>query len=408
MRNVYLVIKHEILTTLGKRSFWFTTIVFPFLILGLNLGMQVVSERTIAQEERAASSPTTEAIGYVDLGGLIEAIPPGIPAEMFRAYPDQAAAQAALEAGEIARYYVVPLDWIESGDLVLVDRTFKPIGDVAGSELFRYTLSYNLVGDPDRARLLLDPTPNVISTGLAPSKANDRQGPLAFWVPYATMFIFFFSLTMSSSFMLQSVSKEKETRTAEVLLLSLRPRELMLGKLIGLGVVALLQLIIWAGGGLVALTRGEQLLGAASSFELPPGFIVWLLLYFVFGYAAYASALGAVGVLAPTAREATQFTFAVMLPLMIPLWLNAAFTQNPNGDLPVFLSLFPPTAPLSMITRLVATRVPLWQPIVGLLGLAAMAYGFVLLSARLFRADTLLSSSSLSLQRLIAELRRSN
>jgi ABC-2 type transport system permease protein len=91
---------------------------------------------------------------------------------------------------------------------------------------------------------------------------------------------------------------------------------------------------------------------------------------------------------------------------MIPLWLNTAFTQDPNGSLPVFLSLFPPTAPLSMITRMVATEVPLWQPVVSLLGLAAMAYGFVLLSARLFRADTLLSSSSLSLQRLITELRR--
>ena len=406
MRNVYLVIKHEILTTLGKRSFWFTTIVFPLLILGLNLGTQVVAERTIEQEARAAASPTSETIGYVDAGGLIDQIPPGIPAEMFRAYPDQDAAQAALEAGDIARYYIVPRDWIERGNLVLVDRTFKPLGDVPGSALFRYTLSYNLVGDADKARLLLDPSPLVTSTALAPSKADERQGPLSFWVPYATMFIFFFSLTMSSGFMLQSVSKEKETRTAEVLLLSLRPRQLMLGKLIGLGAVALLQLAIWAGGGLVALSRGEELLGAAGSFELSPGFIVWLLLYFVFGYAAYASVLGAIGVLAPTAREATQFTFAVLLPLMIPLWLNTAFVQNPNGDLPVFLSLFPPTAPLSMITRMAATQVPLWQPVVSLLGLAAMAYGFVLLSARLFRADTLLSSSSLSLQRLIAELRR--
>jgi ABC-2 type transport system permease protein len=406
MRNVYLVIKHEILTTLGKRSFWFTTIVFPLLILGLNLGTQVVAERTIEQEARAAASPTSETIGYVDAGGLIDQIPPGIPAEMFRAYPDQDAAQAALEAGDIARYYIVPRDWIERGNLVLVDRTFKPLGDVAGSALFRYTLSYNLVGDADKARLLLDPSPLVTSTALAPSKADERQGPLSFWVPYAPMFIFFFSLTMSSGFMLQSVSKEKETRTAEVLLLSLRPRQLMLGKLIGLGAVALLQLAIWAGGGLVALSRGEELLGAAGSFELSPGFIVWLLLYFIFGYAAYASVLGAIGVLAPTAREATQFTFAVLLPLMIPLWLNTAFVQNPNGDLPVFLSLFPPTAPLSMITRMAATQVPLWQPVVSLLGLAAMAYGFVLLSARLFRADTLLSSSSLSLQRLIAELRR--
>jgi ABC-2 type transport system permease protein len=276
MRNVYLVIKHEILTTLGKRSFWFTTIVLPLLVLGLNLGTQFVAERTIAQEERAAASPTSETIGYVDPGGLIETIPPEIPGGMFRAYPDQDAAQTALEAGEIARYYVVPRDWIESGDLVLVDRTFKPIGGVPGSELFRYTLSYNLVGDADKARLLLDPSPLVNSTALAPSKANERQGPLAFWVPYATMFIFFFSLTMSSSIMLQSVSKEKETRTAEVLLVSLRPRELMLGKLVGLGAVALLQLASWVWWAALSCSPGS-LSGCCSisSLATPPMPLRW-------------------------------------------------------------------------------------------------------------------------------------
>jgi ABC-2 type transport system permease protein len=206
--------------------------------------------------------------------------------------------------------------------------------------------------------------------------------------------------------MLQSVSKEKETRTAEVLLLSLRPRQLMLGKLVGLGLVALFQIIIWFGGGMLFLDRGKDLLGALSTFTLPPGFIGWVLAYFCLGFAAYASVLAAVGVLAPTAREGAQFTFFVMLPLMIPLWMNSVFAQNPNGDVATFLSLFPPTAPLSMVTRLAAGGVPSWQPAVGLAGLAVMTYLFVLLSARLFRADTLLSSESLSWQRIVRELRR--
>jgi ABC-2 type transport system permease protein len=90
---------------------------------------------------------------------------------------------------------------------------------------------------------------------------------------------------------------------------------------------------------------------------------------------------------------------------MIPLWLNNVFMQEPNGDLATFLSLFPLTAPLAMVTRLAAGGVPLWQPIAGVLALAATAYGFVLLSARLFRADTLLSSASLSWKRIVKELR---
>jgi ABC-2 type transport system permease protein len=199
------------------------------------------------------------------------------------------------------------------------------------------------------------------------------------------------------------VSKEKETRTAEMLLLSLRPRELMLGKVVGLGLVAALQLSIWAAGGVFALTRSSG--AAAAGYDLSASFLVWVALYFVFGYLTYASALAAVGVLAPTAREGAQFTFIVLLPLMIPVWLNTAFIQEPNGTLATVLSLIPFTSPVAMVTRLVSGSVPLWQPVVGLAGLVVTAFLFVLLAARLFRADTLLSTASLNLQRVVDGLR---
>jgi ABC-2 type transport system permease protein len=96
-----------------------------------------------------------------------------------------------------------------------------------------------------------------------------------------------------------------------------------------------------------------------------------------------------------------------MLPLMIPLWMNTVFIQDPHGDIATFLSLFPPTAPLAMVTRLAAGGVPIWQPAVGLAGLTIMTYFFVLLSARLFRADTWLSSESLNWRRIGREVRES-
>ena len=128
-------------------------------------------------------------------------------------------------------------------------------------------------------------------------------------------------------------------------------------------------------------------------------------LYFLLGYLMYASALAAIGVLAPTAREAAQFTFIVILPLLIPLWLSSAFIEEPNGGLAVFLSLFPLTAPLAMAARLATASVPAWQPAVELVGLTLVAYWFVLVAARLFRADTLLSTASLTWKRIGQELR---
>lgn len=406
MRNILIVIKNEILTMLGKPSFWVMTFIFPLIILGLNIGTQMIAEKAFEQETAPGETGANGAqlIGYVDTAGLIETVPTEL-APYMRAFPDQVAAQAALKAGELRQYYVVPADFVETGDLVVVDAEFSPLRNAEGSWLFEYVLNLNLVGDPTLTNVLLEPTWSVEQFGLAPQQEPKLGGQLAFWVPYAVMFIFFFALTMSSGFMMQSVSKEKENRVAEVLLLSLRPRELMLGKTIGLGIIALFQMGVWLGGALIFVDRGKELIEELSQIQLPPGFLAWGIAYFVFGYLLYASAMGAVGALAPSAREGGQVTFMIMLPLMIPLWFNTIFAQEPDGAAVTFLSLFPLTSSVSMITRMAATNVPIWQPVVGLLLLAGTAYLFILLAARLFRADTLLSGLALNWQRLLREIR---
>jgi len=143
-----------------------------------------------------------------------------------------------------------------------------------------------------------------------------------------------------------------------------------------------------------------------GSIALPKGFVVWGLLYFVLGYILYASLLGAIGALAPNTRETGQFTFIAMLPLMLPVWLNTAFIQAPNGLLATIVSLFPLTAPTSMLPRLAAGGVPFWQPLVGLAALVVTTYLFVLIAARFFRADTLLSSASMSWARVVEEFKK--
>ena len=404
MRNIVLVVRHEISSMLGRRSFWIMTFLIPLLIVCLNVGLQVLS-REVIERNRADQEQLSTVVGYVDEAQLIDGLPEGVPAQFLRAFPSQQAAQVALEAGELARYYVLPEDYVQTGQVIAVERTFAPFSlATGGGGVFEYVVQANLLGDERLATLILDPIAEQESLALAPQEGASQEGPLSFWVPYATMFLLFFSLTQSSSLMLQSVSKEKETRTAEVLLLSLRPRELMLGKVIGLGLVAAMQLTVWSMGGVLVLERGSAAM--ATSFELSTDLILWGVLYFCLGYVLYSIVLAAIGALAPTAREGAQFNFIVLVPLMIPLWLNTTLIQQPNGSLAVFLSLFPLTAPLAMMTRLVSVSVPFWQPAVGVLGLALTAYGFVLLSARLFRADTLLSTASLSVKRLIDEFRR--
>ena len=152
---------------------------------------------------------------------------------------------------------------------------------------------------------------------------------------------------------------------------------------VGLGVLALLQITVW-GGGLFLFSGGS--LSGLSALGLSAGFFVWALLYFILGYLVYASMLGALGALAPSTREGTQFTFLILLPLFIPLMLSSALIETPNGSLTTFLSLFPLTSPVTMITRLASGNVPIEQLLLGLVLLAITTYGIIVFSARFFRA----------------------
>lgn len=414
MRNIFLVIKHEIRNTIGKPSFWITTFLLPAIVMLFSFGPQLIAQRAFeTNEEVIASAEQGEAlaVGYVDHADLITRLPPGIPETFVRAFPDEDSARAALLNGQLRQYYVIPADYIATGKLEAVEKDFAPLSNIGSGDMFRYIISFNLVDDEAVARRIASPITHLETTALATEDASpDADYQTRFLVSYGVLFIFFFVLSMSSSFMLRSVSQEKENLTVEVLLVSLRPRDLMLGKVLGLGLVGLLQMCIWLGGSLLTMQRGGSMLETfgvmAGQITLPPGFLVWGLLYFLLGYILYASALGAIGALAPNARETGQFTFIVMAPMMIPLFLSTAFIEAPNGALATAVSLFPLTAPTAMLPRLAAGGVPFWQPVVGLAGLAVTTYFFVLLAARFFRADTLLSSASMSWARVREEFKK--
>lgn len=407
--NVFKVIKYEIISMMRKPSFWFFTFVFPVMIMAFTFLPQFLARDTIAEATQTLVSSTQgPAVSYVDLAGVIQTVPADLQAG-FRPFPDEAAAKAALAAGEIQHYFIIPADFRATGRVVGVSQRPSPMAGLSGSGPLDYVLRLNLAGgDP----LLAAPVAQMEERSLAPvtetpaaRPTGEEQGMGDFLLPFAVMFILFFIITMSAGFMLQSVTREKENRTAELLLTSLSPRELMLGKVIGLGAVALLQMGIWLGGGQFLLVGGAVAVSALGGQGLSLSFFLWAIVFFIFGYIVYAAALGALGALAPNMREGSQFTFVMLIPLLIPLWLNSVFMNDSNGTVATVLSLFPLTAPTSMVTRLAAGGVPAWQPFVALAGLIVTAYLFVILAARFFRADTLLSGASVSWGRVASELR---
>jgi ABC-2 type transport system permease protein len=407
MRHVWLTARYELRATLGRRSFWLVTFLLPAAFLLVVFATEIFSP---GGQDQGPSAPAVDAgtgpIGYVDPAGLLHTLPADLPPGLARSYKDEAQAQAALARAEIGRYYVIPSDYVASGRLTVVETRYQPLRALDGTQLITYVINTGITGDERLAALLVDPTPGLQSSALAPVGARAPNDPTAaYLLPYLLMFILYLALAMTSGFMLQSVSKEKENRTAEVLLVTLSPRSLMLGKMAGLSVVGLLQVAVWLAVFFGVLVGRGSIAGVDLNIggEAAARAIPWTLAYFLFGYLMYASVYAVLGVLAPTARDANHFVYIAIIPLVIPLLFSGTFSDAPNGPLATTLSLFPLTSPIAMVARLGATLVPWWQLLVGLLALGVFAYLFIMLAARLFRAENLLSSRALSWKHLAEE-----
>jgi hypothetical protein len=130
MRNIWLVIKHEVVTTLRKPSFWIMTFLMPALLLGLQIyGAIQDSDLDLgsADADKAEETSTIEmpVIGLVDQAGLIAEMPADFPPDLFRSYADEATARAALEADEIEQCVHIPADYIATGDVTVYDKNFQ-------------------------------------------------------------------------------------------------------------------------------------------------------------------------------------------------------------------------------------------------------------------------------------------
>jgi ABC-2 type transport system permease protein len=370
-------------------------VIFPII-------MSVVVLITSNQDNPTASSAITALTGntgefhegYVDLSGLIKALPPEVVENKLSAYPDIIHASQALTDGDIDAYYVVPEDYMLSGKISYVRADYNPLSGLENSIMFQDVLDYNLLGqDLKKTDRFWNPI-RVDEIALEESTTRDATNPMSYLLPYFVGLILYVVIISSASLLLNNISTEKENRVIEMLLASTSPNAIMNGKILALGVVGLFQTIFWAGTGLVILNLSNQNTLLEGSLYLPPMLILWVILYFILGYAIYASLMAGVGALAPGMKEASQATTLVVMPLLIPLILSPSFAMTPDNTFSVALSIIPFTAPVSMITRLTAGSVPAWQLSLSLGLMLATAVLIIRSVAGLFRAQTMLTGQN--------------
>jgi ABC-2 type transport system permease protein len=410
MKKMLLVLVNEIVTILSRPSFWVASLGLPLVGAVIFAAVGWVNRNSsVAQTiNQVVSGP--QAIrreGYVDLSGIIREVPKSVLSDTLVAYPDEASARQALASGEIAAFYIVAKDYIQTGNIVYVRSDFNPLSSSSGqSGLFEWVLQVNLAGgDIMKANIIMNGPLSVQDTSLATAPVADENNPLAYWTPYIITLLFYMLIISSASLLLSNISKEKENRIIEVLLTSVTPTQLLTGKITGLGLVGLGQTIVWLGTSYVLLNRSGQTFQMASAIHLPVSFLTWGLVFFLLGYAVYASLMAGLGALAPNLREASQATFVIMLPLMVPLFLSSSvFMEAPNGTIATVLSLFPLSAPVAMMARISAGGVPWWQPWLSALLLAGTAVLIVRGVAGMFRAQALLSGQEFKVKKYFQAL----
>ncbi|MDZ7844648.1 MAG: ABC transporter permease [Anaerolineales bacterium] len=410
MNKIMVIARREFLQRLRSRAFLFTAIGTPLIliIVWFFAGDVNIGSPPPEQESPIDSSSSEETIGFVDQADLIRQIPDSLPQDLFQAYPDRSAAEQALNQGEISSFYLVDADFRESGEVQLISLRLPT--SPPETEVFEWLLLKNTFPDLEEGvfnrlyRPLLPDEPRFISIAGEADEASGGTGNSM--LPFIVTMAIMLPLFTGGGYLLQSLAKEKGSRIMEVLLLTVRPRQLLTGKLIGLGALVLVQYALWIliGGGLAAVL-GQERSSLLGSIQITPEELVFVLPLALGGFCLYAALMGGLGALAPDLEGSRSWTFLITLPMMVPIYFWTAVTTNPQGPLAVFLSLFPYSSPVAMLLRMSAGSVPLWQLGLSISLLLIAVVATIWLMSRLFRAQTLLSGEPLSLQRFWSAVR---
>lgn len=406
MRKILTVTRHELFVNLRRPSYIFMTLAVPALgLVGILVTVffgSHVADSVVSQFEAGVGRP----MGYVDYSGWINET--SATADNFRPFDTEEAARAALDRGDISGFIVITHDYLTTGKAIRYVRGRNILGfDELDRERIRAFLLDNLldnVHDPELRARLRDPL-NLSTVNLAGGDA-EALNPLDFVLPYAFSVLLVISIFTSSGFLLQSVTEEKENRVVEVLLSSLSPVQLMAGKIMGLGILGLVQIVIWFGAlwGLGGL--------AAASFALLSGFRIDLsvailsAVYFLLGYLLFAAFMAAAGAASTTLREGQQLAGIVTVISAIPFMLASLLFANPDARIIQLLSLFPITAPIMIMQRLALDEVAGIEIAASIAVLVISIVVSTWAAAKVFRVGMLMYGQRLGVRQLWTAVRQ--
>lgn len=409
-----IIIAREYLERVKRKSFIISTILMPILMLGMMVAPTLIA---------IMSGPEERVIAVIDDSGVIAPTLQNEGEITFRSFSgDMADAKANEDYDAIL---VIGRDVVSQpkGSISLYTRGAPSIQteDYISSQLQR-TIETLRIKQYDIANLsqILDEVKVDVKLDtfrIDKEEESATSSILSYILGTVTMFILYMFILLYGQMVMTSIIEEKNNRVLELVVSSVKPNDLMMGKIMGIGLVAITQIMIWAVlligcsiwimPGLISAasaTEGNEGMATALAQLGDTGFmvnlLVYLILFLIGGYLFYSSIYAAIGSAVDNIQDASQLQSIAIVPIILALIISMTVVNDPNSSLAVWTSMIPFTAPMVMMARL-PFGIPAWQPLVSIILLALSFLAMIWVSAKIYRVGIFMYGKKPSMMEII-------
>ena len=410
MHKVWLIVHREYLERIRSKTFLLFTLLIPALMAGGILIPAKLAEIKSGTARRivvvAANADLAAAVKQELLAPPPAGSPAGSPeaaapkdnfvvqvsttptAELHDALGQQ------VSAGTIDGFL-----WLNEDDLANHKATYsaRDAADFQTSAVVRSALRTALVKQYLEQKGMTGPqvdtllTPVVLRTVHITKGHEGASGMTVFLTGFIMVMLLYVNVLVYGMSVMRSIIEEKNSRILEVLLSSVTAKELLAGKILGVGAVGLTQILIWLViGSLFSIPGMVAAKAYLSNVHIAVSAIAWFGVFFLLGYFLYSTVYAALGAMVNSDQEAQQMQWLVLLPVVLSVFLANPVMQHPDSPMAVWLSLVPFFAPILMFIRVVGEQPPAWQVALCLTLMLATIYGLLVLSSRIYRVGILM------------------
>ena len=410
MHNTWLIAKREYLERVRTKGFIIATVLIPLLMGALVFGSAYMGSKSKTSSHIAVVT-SDSALG-TDLRHQLEGgkdsdmkVDLSQPSNETRAVLD---AQLHDKSSSLAGYlWVTPP--VIAGDRPSFTYTARSAGDIATQGAIESALGSVLMREHLESKGMAGSDIDALVAPVKVDTSASGNTTTAFFAAYTLFFLMYMVIMLYGMNTARSIIEEKTSRVFEVLLATIKPEELLAGKILGVGAVGLTQIGIWmiAAGALSSSSLAASLIGTTGHGLISATQITFFVLYFVFGFLLYSSIAAALGAMTNSEQELQQLNMFLVLPLAFCMVMLFSIIRAPNSTLARVVSLIPFCSPLLMNFRISLTQVPAWEIWLSFVLMSATIFAILWVSSRIYRVGILMYGKKPNLPEILRWLKYS-